>query len=192
MRESSADIQRKHKKNRKNKRESLEKKKQFRFGRLVQPQSVGVLALTQSAHSQDLCWADTFSSDLREEPQPKVPKVHKMFTFACIVLLFLFKGKKHKQGHIRNIYIYIYIYIYIKLEDNCQKTMKGKVLQMNDAESNCYKIAATLFLSENGCKIPHINLIFQNEFHLKLIWKSKNAFRQKQEQVFYHILVTFI
>ena len=101
----------KHKKNRKNKRESLEKKKQFRFGRLVQPQSVGVLALTQSAHSQDLCWADTFSSDLREEPQPKVPKVHKMFTFACIVLLFLFKGKKHKQGHIRNIYIYIYIYI---------------------------------------------------------------------------------
>ena len=133
MGESSADIQRKHKKNRKF-REKVQKKKQFRFGRLVQPQSVDVLALTQCAHSQDLCWGDTFSSHLREEPQPKVPRVHKMFTFACIVLLYLFKGKKRKQSRIRNVYIYI----------------------MNHAESNCQKIATTLFLSKNGCIIHHL------------------------------------
>ena len=45
------------------------KKNQYRFGRLVQPWTVDVLALNWSTQLQDLCWRDTSSSDQREELQ---------------------------------------------------------------------------------------------------------------------------
>ena len=45
------------------KRESVGRKKQFRFGRLVQPWTVHVLALNLPAQSQDLLRGDTSPSD---------------------------------------------------------------------------------------------------------------------------------
>ena len=66
MGESSADLQRKQEKEKKEERK-FRKKNQFRFGLLVQPWEVDVLAMNWSAQSQDLCWGDTSSSDQREE-----------------------------------------------------------------------------------------------------------------------------
>ena len=53
----------KQKKNRRKKSESVGRKKQFRFGCLLQPWTVEVLVLNWSAQSQDLHWRDTSSNN---------------------------------------------------------------------------------------------------------------------------------
>ena len=35
-------------------------------------------------------------------------KIHKMFKYACIILLFLFKGERRKRSHIGNISNYLW------------------------------------------------------------------------------------
>ena len=44
-----------------------------------------------------------FSKKLKYKINFEVLKVHEMFKYACIILLLLFKGEKHKRSHIGNI-----------------------------------------------------------------------------------------
>ena len=69
---SSTDIQIKQKKEQR----KFRKKNQIRFGHLVQPWTVDVLALKWSAQSQDLCCGDKISSYQREEWQELQPRNH--------------------------------------------------------------------------------------------------------------------
>ena len=54
----------------------------------------------------------------------KVKVVHKMFKYACIILLFLFKGEKRKRSHIGNISNYLWE------KENCSNELEN----MNDSE----------------------------------------------------------
>ena len=43
-----------------------------------------------------------------EVPEFTILQIHKMFKYACIILLFLFKGEKRKRSHIGNISNYLW------------------------------------------------------------------------------------
>ena len=51
-------------------------------------------------------------------------KVHKMFKYACIISLFLFKGEKRKRSHIGNISNYLWE------KENCLNELEN----MDDSE----------------------------------------------------------
>ena len=62
------------------------------------------------------CYGSLFKSNFEKQIPKKlkykksfeVLKVHKMFKYACIILLLLFKGEKRKRSHIGNTSNYLW------------------------------------------------------------------------------------
>ena len=69
----------------------------------------------------------------------EVLKVHEMFKYACIILLFLFRGEKCKRRHIGNIPNYLWE------KENCFKKLEN----MDDSEIIHFSNLAVRFSLRN-------------------------------------------
>ena len=70
------------------------------------------------------CFGNKFQNKLKYKKGFKVLRVHKILTFSCIILLFLFKGEKRKRSHIGKISNYLWE------KENCLNELEN----MDDSE----------------------------------------------------------
>ena len=91
MGRSSADIQKKTKEKEKKEERRFRKRNQFRFGCVVQPRTVDVLALNWLAHSKDLCCGKIFTFDQREEPQETLKSLVGKPSQDLLTIILFFK-----------------------------------------------------------------------------------------------------